>query len=301
MDLTLLARSLHGRHDWRGHRARRALCAAKYLWRSLRRPRLHGDWLRFVRDTPLLTAMLARDPRLLERAQHPYISRRLPVARRYAILQSHYRLLLARLPGPTLEAVLLHGALPLGTLALKDGSLARLELRPPTGRGREGELALYLLDASGQSLCSLIFTLADDGCGVLVGCVQGAAAGLGREAVRAFTRQAWGLRPKNLLLSMLYALAAHVGAEQVRGVGNAAHPFAGQPHKIKADYDAFWLECQGTPGADGFYELPPREAARDESQVESKHRSAFRRREALRQEACHLLLRAIAPPLARAA
>lgn len=301
MDLTLLARSLRGRHDWRGGRARRALHAAKYLWRSLRRPRLHAGWLRFVHDTPLLTAMLARDPRLLERAQHPYISRRLPVARRYAILQSHYRLLLARLPAPALEAVLLRGALPLGALALKDGAPARLELRPPTGRGREGELALYLLDASGQPLSSLVFTLADDGRSLLVGCVQGAAAGLGREAVRAFTRQSWGLRPKNLLLSMLYALAASLGAERVCGVGNAAHPFAGQPSKIKSDYDAFWRECHGMPGADGFYELPPREAPRDESQVESKHRSAFRRREALRLEACHLLLLALAPPLARAA
>ena len=54
----------------------------------------------------------------------------------------------------------------------------------------------------------------------------------------------------------------------------------------------------------GFYALPAQEPLRDEMQVESKHRSAFRKREALRREACELLVNALrgqAWPLERAA
>ena len=83
-------------------------------------------------------------------------------------------------------------------------------------------------------------------------------------------------------------------------VGNAAHPFAGTPGKIKADYDSFWLENDGLAHADGFYDLPPHEPLRDIQEVDSKHRSAFRKREALREEATRLLWQALAetPPLA---
>jgi uncharacterized protein VirK/YbjX len=151
-------------------------------------------------------------------------------------------------------------------------------------------LALYLLRADGQALASIIFTIANDGASMLIGCVQGASDGLGLDAVREFTRQSHGLRPKNLLLSMLYALCDVFDIDDLRAVGNGDHPFAGS-QKIKSDYDTFWKECQGVFLDSGFYQLPQREPMRDELLVESKHRSAFRKREALRVEACGLIRR----------
>lgn len=175
-----------------------------------------------------MSAMLAVDSRLLERPQHPYINRRLSLARRYAVIADHYHTMLATFPPVVCEAVYLGGRYPIGMLRLKDGSTLAIELRRPTGRGREGELCLCLTDARGQPLSSMIFSIADDGRTLLLGCVQGAATTLGREAVRELTRQSHGLRPKNLLLSMLRALAGRYGIVRVRGVANAAHPFAGQ-------------------------------------------------------------------------
>lgn len=295
-------RSLRDRANGRDGAFKQSLYTVKYVARSLRRPALHAAWLAFVYDEPRLRAILARDPRLLERPQHDYINRRLAAAARYAILRGHYTYVLAHFPPALLAQVYLHGGCPVGTLPLKDGGRLSVELRRPTGRSREGELALYLLDAQGRSLSSLIFTLADDGRRLLLGCLQGAASELGREAVRELTRQCHGLRPKNLLLSILLGYAAQAGVARLQAVANAAHPFAGKAGKIKADYDGFWLECDGRPGQDGFYELPPREPVRDPAQVESKHRSAFRKREALRREAAGLLPLALGliQPLAQA-
>lgn len=304
MSLRLFLRSLRRRHDWRGSPSKRIASGLKYLLRSARMAPRQAAWLRTVYGSPRLAAIVNHDPRLLERWHHHYINRQFGRARRMAVMEEHFRFVFAQLPAGLVDDVYLRGNHLVGTLALKDGSELRIELRRPTGRSREGELALCLANSEEQVLSSAIFTVADDGHSLLIGCMQGAAAELGREAVRELTKQCHGLRPKNLLFSLLLAFAENYGIVQVRGVANLAHPFAGEADKIKADYDSFWQECQGEPLGDGFYALPAREPVRDETQVESKHRSAFRKREALRQQACVLLataLRGTPLPLERAA
>ena len=304
MSIRLFLRSLRRRHDWRGSAFKRLVSGLKYLLRSIRMARHQSAWLRLVYGSPRLTAILAHDPRLLERWHHHYINRQFGRARRTAVIAGHFRFLFARLPEDVVDGVYLRGRHRAGTLTLKDGSELHIELRRPMGRSREGELALCLANSEDQLLSSAVFTVADDGRALLIGCMQGAAAELGRDAVRELTKQCHGLRPKNLLFSLLLAFAAEYGIREVRGVANLAHPFAGEADKIKADYDSFWEECQGEPLSDGFYALPAHEPVRDETQVESKHRSAFRKREALRREACGLLvsvLRAEPWPLERAA
>ena len=303
MSLTLFLRSFRHRRDWRGNAVRRTGYAIRYTLRSALVASLHAAWLVQVDGTPALAELAAADPRLLARPQHPYISRRLSLAQRYAIVAAHYRHVLATFPPTLFRQVYLDAGLRVGTLQLKDATELAVELCRPAGQGREGELCLRLVDEAGRVLSSVVFSIADNGRTLLLGCLQGACAELGRDAVRELTKQSYGLRPKNLLLSMLLAWAGWVGATRVRGVANVAHPFAGRGDKIKADYDRFWLDCQGVLSNDGFFDLPAREPLRSEAEVESKHRSAFRKREALRAQACALLLAALdhAHQLARAA
>lgn len=304
MTFQLFLRSLRQRRDWRGSSLKRYAAALKYTARCIRMPRRQSAWLSELYGSPRLLAILAHDPRLHERWHHHYINRRIGRAERMAIISAHYRYAFGHLPAAIVDAVYLRGRHLLGLLPLKDGSELQLELRRPTGRSREGELALCLSNAQGQLLSSVIFSIADDGRTLLIGCLQGAAAELGREAVRELTKQCYGLRPKNLLHSLLLAFGSFTGATRLRGVSNLAHPFAGEADKIKADYDSFWEECQGVLQPDGFYALPAHEPERSEAQVESKHRSAFRRREMLRREACARLLAALRDqplPLSQAA
>ena len=54
------------------------------------------------------------------------------------------------------------GRATLGSLQLKDGSEARLHLRPPAFMTCEGELTLELTDASDRTLYRLVMTVIDD-------------------------------------------------------------------------------------------------------------------------------------------
>jgi uncharacterized protein VirK/YbjX len=304
MTFRLFLRSLRQRRDWRGSPSKRLAAGLKYIARSVRMARRQSAWLAELYGSPRLESILAHDPRLHERWHHHYINRRVGRTERLAIVSQHYRYVFRQLPATMIDAVYLHGHYSLGTLTLKDGSELQLELRRPTGRSREGELALCLANTHGQVLSSTIFSIADDGRTLLIGCLQGAAAELGRESVRELTKQCYGLRPKNLLHSLLLAFGSFTGATQIRGISNLAHPFAGEADKIKADYDSFWEECNGVLQPDGFFALPTTEPERSEAQVESKHRSAFRRREMLRREACARLLASLREqtlPLSQAA
>lgn len=290
MSTQLFLRSLRERRNLRGNVLQRAVATLKYVLRSVGNAGRQAAWLDFVYGTAQMSALLTHDARLIERAQHCYINRHMKPAERYAAITDHYRMAISTFPADIFKAIYQDGRYLIGTLRLKDGSSLAIEMRRPTGRSREGELCLCLADVQGQMLSSMIFSVADGGRTLLLGCMQGSAAGLGREAVRDLTKQSHGLRPKNLLLSLLRAFARHHGIERLRGVANEAHPFAGQADKIKADYDSFWLECEGVLDHQGFYELPAHEPARNEAMVASKHRSAFRQREVLRREGCTLLL-----------
>ena len=292
MSFKLFLRSMRERRDWHGSRAKRAIYAIKYAARCVIHGRAQAAWLRFIYATPGMAAVHARDRYLFDRPMHRYINSRMRVAARYRTILDHHRFVQTHLPASLIASMYRDGAVVLGDIQLKDGSILLIKLAVPAGRGREGELCLQLANTQHQVLSSLIFTIGDNGGSLLIGCLQGACAELGRESVRTLTRQCHGLRPKNLLLSMLLAFAEDRGIARVRGVSQQAHPFAATRGKIKADYDSFWQECEGRKHRDGFYDLPAREPVRDETQVESKHRSAFRKREALRWEACHLFVQA---------
>jgi uncharacterized protein VirK/YbjX len=296
MSFSLFLRSLRQRHDWRGGAGKRLVACLKYITRSASMPRRQSAWLQELFGSPRLAAYLSHDPRLIERWHHHYINRRLGRAQRLTIVREHYRFVFERLPARVADAIYLGGHCALGAITLKDGSQLLLELRRPLGRSREGELALCLTNTQEQLLSSVTFSVSDGGRTLLIGGLQGAASELGREAVRELTKQCYGLRPKNLLYSLLLAFGAFAGAQQIRGVSHLLHPFAGQADKIKADYDSFWEECLGVLQPDGFFALPASEPVRDESRVDSKHRSAFRRREQLRSDACACLLNALGAP-----
>lgn len=285
--------SMRSRDDWRGGRLKRIFLAAKYLIRSASVWQAHSQWLDFIATTPSMPAVIAHDRRLLERYQHRYISLRFDRARRLAIVQSHYRFIAKQWPAGLLHDVYVERSAIIGTLPLRDGSTVNIMLQAPPIKGLEGELGIHLCNSAGITLSCMVVTIADDGSTLLIGCVQGAKATVGKEAVRELTRQCHGLRPKNLLLSLAYGVAASYGIERIRGVGQGVHPLAGRNNKIKSDYNGFWLEAGGTLAADGLFDLPAREAVRDAATIDSKHRSAFRRREAMRADAIAMLRRAL--------
>jgi len=282
-------RSLSGRAEWHSTCVRGLSATLTYVGRCLAHWREHDAWLAFLESAPM-AGIASIDRVLPERYQHRYINLTWSRQQRRQALRDHYDFALARFPRPLFHTIYRERKVLLGTIRLRDGAPLSLILKAPFRRSREGELSLSLTDGNGLQISYATIAFVDGGRTLVIGCLQGAADNAGRDVVRELTRQCHGLRPKNLLLSMIRALAGAFDIERVVGIGNAAHVFAGIPDKIKADYDAFWVEAGGTPREDGFYELPPREPTRSAADVESKRRAEFRRREALRGEACELVV-----------
>jgi hypothetical protein len=294
--LANLLHSLRDRQDWTGPWYKRSVTGLKYLLRSACMPGPHPRYLAFIAAHPVMRAYRRRDPRLLERHMHRYVNVHWRRRDRLAHLQQHYRFAMAHLPNGLFELVYATGHASLGALSAKDGSLLTLCLRPPIYKGCEGELCLQLCDGNEDSLYSIVFTVADETPTIMIGCLQGPRGENARDVVRELTRNLHGMRPKQLMLSLVYAFARHYGIERLVAVSNAAHPLRCSGRPLYSDYDAFWEEQHGRRIGGGWYALPPTLAHKSEAEVPSNHRSAFRRREALRREAEQLLINAVAPP-----
>jgi uncharacterized protein VirK/YbjX len=294
--LATLFDSMRHRHDWTGPWYKRGVTALKYLARSLCILPRHQRFLATIADDPVMSAYRQRDPRLLERHMHRYINAHWHRCDRLAYLQQHYRFAKAHLPPGLYELVYAMGHASLGSLTAKDGSLLTLCLRPPIDKGCEGELCLQLCNGNEDPLYSIIFSIADELPTVMIGCLQGPRGAHAKDVVRELTRLLHGMRPKQLMLSLVYAFARHYGIERLVAISNDAHPLRRSGRPLYSDYDAFWEEQHGRRIGGGWYALPASLMHKSEAEVSSNHRAAFRRREALRREVEQLLLNALAPP-----
>lgn len=295
--LTHLLDSLRNRGDWSGPWYKRSVTGFKYLLRSVCMPVRHGRFLAFINAHPQMRAYQQRDPRLLERHMHRYVNAHWHRRQRLDFLQQHYRFALTHLPEGLFDLVYALGHASLGCLKAKDGSLLTLCMRPPIFKGCEGELCLQLCDGNEDPLYSIVFTICDEKPAIVIGCLQGPRGEDAKDVVRELTRNMYGMRPKQLMLSLVYAFAKYYGISTLVAISNDAHPLRQSGRPLLSDYDAFWEEQHGKPVEGGWYALPSSQTHKSEADVPSNHRSAFRRREALRQQAEQLVIQALGQPL----
>lgn len=289
-----MLRSLRGRQDWRGAWYKRGASALKYIVRSACIPVQHGRFLALVYGNPHMRAYQQRDPRLLERHMHRYVNAVWRRRRRLEGLSQHYHFALSRLPKALFNSIYAQGHASLGMLVAKDGTLLGLCVRPPIFMGCEGELCLQLNDVHGHPLYRIVFSIVGERRHrIVIGCLQGPNGDHARDVVRTLTRNLHGMRPKQLMLSLVYVFARHYGIEEIVAIRNDAHPLRRAGRPLHSDYDAFWAEQHGKMIDGGWYALPPSQPHKSEADVPSHHRSAFRRREALRVQAEQLLVDAL--------
>jgi uncharacterized protein len=295
--LVRLLSSLRNRADWRGPWYKRGVTALKYTVRSACMPVRQARFLSFIAAHPSMRIYRERDPRLLERHMHRYVNAHWTRRQRLEQVHQHYRFALTHLPSGLFNLVYGLGHACLGNLVAKDGSLLTLCMRPPIFKGCEGELCLQLCDGHGDPLYSIVFTVSDEKPTIMIGCLQGPRGEHAKALVRQLTRNMHGMRPKQLMLSLVYAFARYYDIRQLLAISNDAHPLRRSGRPLYSDYDAFWAEQHGQPAEGGWYALPPSQMHKTEAQVPSHHRSAFRRREAFRLEAEQLLIQALEQPV----
>jgi uncharacterized protein VirK/YbjX len=167
----------------------------------------------------------------------------------------------------------------------KTGTCYQLLLRAVGTYEREGELVLQLAEG-GAALYSIAFTFARrNGVDtVSVGCIQGANGAGTLEAIRHATRELHGLRPKQLMVTLVRQLGHEFGCRDLRLVSNANRVVRGamRQGRVRSDYDQLWRELGAEPQDDGDFLLRCEALpAPDMEQIASKKRSEARKRHEL--------------------
>lgn len=166
-------------------------------------------------------------------------------------------------------------------------------LGPSRGLGREGELMLtlhvngtLLMRSSISVLPAHMLGLPGDGHALFLGCFQGVSntKDLIKQATQALERT----KPGFFLLNALQALAQAWGLVGIVGVADKKHAYANYSSlskRISMSYDELWQQLGAIEQtAQGHWLMPLVWQPRPEHEVESKKRSALKRRNALRQQ-----------------
>jgi uncharacterized protein VirK/YbjX len=242
-------------------------------------------WLQLLNSHPAFSEYVRNWPRFLYKIYRPYLSATLPIEARLAVLASHYQFIFERRLGPVVARASAVGV-RLAAFDGKSGLPYQLVLRAVgTCLEREGELVLQL--CQGDALvCSVAFTFAWRGQShaVSIGCMQGAKGEGTLEAIRVATRELHGLRPKQLLATLVRQLGYQFGCARMLMVSNQNRVVksASRKGRVLADYDQLWMELGAARMDDGDFQLAcaPLQAP-DLEAIASKKRSEAKKRHEL--------------------
>jgi uncharacterized protein len=262
-------------------------------WRELLKLKLRAlvhqeetrHWLELLNSHPAFSEYVRNCPRFLYKIYRPYLTATLPMEARRAILASHYQFMFERGLGSLLVQASA-GGVRLAAFEGKSGVPYQLVLRAVgTCLEREGELVLQLCQGE-TMLYAVAFTFGwrGEGYAVSIGCMQGGKAQGTMDAIRVATRELHGVRPKQLLVTLVRQLAWSFGCSRMMMVSNANRVVGRSIRKgqVMADYDQFWLEMGAWRMADGDFWMPCAAVqAPDMEAIASKKRSEARKRHEL--------------------
>ena len=269
-----------------GHLKRLALLRErlKIRVRALLHPLQTPAWLRLLNSHPAFSEYVRNCPRFLYKIYRPYSSHALSADGRLEAIRAHYDFVFRRGLGQTLIRASL-GPVVLAEAAGKSGLPYQIHLRTVNMFDREGELVLQLAQDD-KVLYTVAFTVAprDGRLAVSVGCIQGGKTDDAREAIRTATRELHGIRPKQLMATLVRQLGHEYGCARMLMVSNRNRVIykAIRNGRVLADYDQLWEELGAARRADGDWELACAPvAAPDLEAIPSKKRSEARKRHEL--------------------
>jgi uncharacterized protein VirK/YbjX len=241
-------------------------------------------WLRLLNSHPAFSEYVRTCPRFLYKVYRPYISTALGPADRLAAIQAHYHFIFRRGLGQTVARASL-APLALANVEGKSGLPYSIQLRTVDMFDREGELVLQLAQGD-KVIYTVAFTVAPRAGrpAISIGCVQGGKTEDAREAIRLATRDLHGIRPKQLMVSLVRQLGHEYGCERLHLVSNRNRVIykAIRHGRVLADYDALWEELGAVRNAGGDYELDCAPlGAPDLESIPSKKRSEAKKRHEL--------------------
>ncbi|HWJ95036.1 MAG TPA: DUF535 family protein [Telluria sp.] len=253
----------------------------KLKMRSMAHREHTARWLKLLNSHPAFSDYVRNYPRFLYKIYRPYLTNTLSMDDRLGVLASHYQFVFEQGLGAVIGQAS-HMAVPLAHVTGKGGTPYTVSLRAIGPLEREGELVLQLSSA-GVLMYSVAFTFAwrGEGHAVSIGCIQGGKDEGTMDAIRAATRELHGMRPKQLLITLVRQLGHEYGCREMLLVSNMNRVVRGamRQGRVLADYDQVWAEMGAERRADGDFALPcVALAAPDMEAIPSRKRSEARKR-----------------------
>lgn len=279
-----LTRKIHAERRWD---SRLVKCVGR-SFRAAASPRAFGEWVAFLLQ-PELLPYTQENKLLWHRPLLGYLSTSWNDERKLKVLRDSYRFAL-RHPGPLRQALLQSAEVTFAEVPLgEETGTVRLALTHDERFRREGEWTLRVYcDKIGGELCSIAFSLEETPAGwvAYAGAIQG-GRGANEESIKASAKAMHGVRAKAMAIFALQEVVSALGVVRLLGAGNsiqmsaAKHLIRVRWNKISFNYDAMWLEADGKPAEEGWFELPRREVRRTREEIKANKRPLYARRYAL--------------------
>ncbi len=257
-------------------------------------PKQTHRWLEFLRAHPQLDELAQFYPLLIHKIYRPYLSTKLSCTDRVNFLIGHYRHMFQAGFGNFIRQAATH-PIVLCRFFGKSMTPLSLEISAVTDGHREGELCLRLVQ-EGRCVYAVTFMLVatKDNIAIQIGCLQGMRSADGNSIMKSITRDLYGCRPKNFMISMVREIGLFFGCEQIYLTSNANRVAINQSRRrrISSNYDETWRELEALPMANGDFEMPctPFQPIALET-LASKKRSEARKRNNLMLSVCEVLQR----------
>ena len=266
--------------------------ARRLVWSAVRFPATTLSWLTALERVRVRAGVETIPYRLARKASQKFLHHSLPRSATINLLTTHYERLLATLGAQFVGALLRDKVVVLGEIKSRSAARYRLCLGRVALNPREGELVVHLVQMQDNrrvaSLTVVVGALHRGGAPDLwIGGLQGCQGPDSKAVTVQATRDLWGLRPKDLLIHVAYALHDVFDAANIKAISNAGHalrPTGLEKAGWHADYDAFWRELGGEPIPGDCFRLPKVRHRRSIEEVPSAKRNAWRARYALVDE-----------------
>lgn len=264
--------------------------SAKLFLNGLRHRR-EFNALRKNFDCPELTGVLAHFPSLLEKPFYPYVSVDWNLAKRWQALENHF-LSVKEIFGTQSFKIYRPEGYQLFEFVSSTDEVFSVELFP--GYQNEGSMGIRLCDAVGAELYSLTFHLDSSHIrSITIGALQGPNDRIQerQKKIAMLTKSLFGLRPKALMIEVLFMVASNLRVEKIYGVSNKGHIYQSDYYSDSKraqkifDGDKFWSEFNAEKTSELLFEFPNVLTRKDLTTIKSSKRSQYRKRYAWLDEA----------------
>ena len=241
-----------------------------------------NDLLSFFKANEHRQAWLKGNPSFVEQTTRSFFYKGSTWDERMALVKNHVEIMEALFTDKMLDE--LYGerkAVQLWQDEYQEKPLT-LNLVFHAGQRKEGCLSL-MMNYEEQALYQIMFWFAKDKDGknvIYIGALQGPQNG--NELIKGLTKAFFGYRTKNLVFYGLRSLAKALGIEKIYAVGNDGYYAMNHirmDRKLKTDFGAFWLECEGEQCEDKrFFVMPVAEHRKSMEELKPSKRAQHRRR-----------------------